>query len=267
MALQQPNLAHDPSEESLNHRVESQPNNNPPTQANEAEAPIAEDIIPERSDQWEDDYEEDQNNMGGATDLMEGGQRETVQRNAIFYDYDRVLADLQPTSEMKDPTLKYAQMLKVDIFETIKGWLILQSNTVLGLFKQIDRRGTYLATTRMLKAFMIRVLQPRECTEAMISSITTFFKQVNDKGVVVVDYCTLYKFFFAYANLKRLIPGQPQTQYFQQFRALSSSAKSLGTIFDMKDVKNIVKHEPIEIDEVKFYGIVKRETKVDRIQN
>jgi hypothetical protein len=51
---------------------------------------------------------------------------------------------------MKDTAIKYAKILKNEIFESIKGWLILQSDTVLGLFKQIDRRGTYLATTRML---------------------------------------------------------------------------------------------------------------------
>ena len=81
---------------------------------------------------------------------MEGGQKEPPQKNVIFYDYDRVLADLQPTREMKDTAIKYAKILKNEIFESIKGWLILQSDTVLGLFKQIDRRGTYLATTRML---------------------------------------------------------------------------------------------------------------------
>ena len=58
----------------------------------------------------------------------------------------------------------------------------------------------------------------------MIESITMFFKQVNDKGFLVVDYCTLYKFFYAYANLKK------NPSDFEQFKG-HQSKKPLGAFF------------------------------------
>ena len=161
---------------------------------------------------------------------------------------------------MKDPALISAKILKNEIFESIKGWLILQSDTVLGLFKQIDRRGTYLATTRMLKSFLVRVVQPRECTEKMIESITMFFRQVNDKGILVVDYCTLYKFFYAYANLKK-----NPSDNFKEFKN-NPSKKSLGALFDM-DARKIIKNEPILIEKNRFYDGVKYNLSLKGIVN
>lgn len=42
---------------------------------------------------------------------------------------------------MKDRTLKFARTLKFEILESIKGWVIMTSESILEIFKRFDKQG------------------------------------------------------------------------------------------------------------------------------
>ena len=81
---------------------------------------------------------------------------------------------------MIDPSKKKAEILKFEVLEGIKGWIILTGESVLNTFKLGDRKGTLFASRRQVKSFLSKALfPPDKDIEAQVHSVMTFFNQIN----------------------------------------------------------------------------------------
>lgn len=62
---------------------------------------------------------------------------------------------------MRDTSLKLARLLKFEILEALKGWVILNGEGILNTFKAGDRKGTLLAAKRQIEQFLSKMLSPK----------------------------------------------------------------------------------------------------------
>lgn len=91
---------------------------------------------------------------------------------AKYLDYLKLMMDLRPTDDMLDSSKTPARLLKFQILDSIKGWIILTGESVYNAFKASDRKGTLLATKRQVKQFLQKVLAPKVVDDTLVDALT-----------------------------------------------------------------------------------------------
>jgi hypothetical protein len=73
-----------------------------------------------------------------------------------------------------------------------------------------------------------------------------------------IDYKQFYNFFYHYANLKQLMPADPNYKALDPFRNLPK-VKSLASLMQITNSNTRFKHEPIDVDYTLFFQMMERE--------
>ena len=71
--------------------------------------------------------------------------------------------------------MEYARLLKYDVLESLKGYVILTGDSILNQFKSGDSKGTLQSVKKKLKDFLSRVCG-KNFKEDSVKAVIEFFR-------------------------------------------------------------------------------------------